>query len=66
MIELFCENCTEKAFGYENGKIIAFPSGNCSAHVVSIELIFDALKRGRGKRMEKLLIFIDANNCIFG
>jgi len=66
MIEIQCDNCKEKAFGYEDGKITAFPSGSCDAHRVSIELIFDALKRGKGKGMEKLQIFIDANHCIFG
>ncbi|HXG83176.1 MAG TPA: hypothetical protein VNI84_04025 [Pyrinomonadaceae bacterium] len=66
MIEIFCDNCCEKAFGYEDGKINAFPSGECNAHVVSIELIFDALRKGKGKGMEKLQIFIANNRCIFG
>ncbi len=66
MIEIFCDNCSEKAFGYEDGKITAFPSGRCGAHVASIELIFDAIKKGRGKGMEKIQIFIAANHCIFG
>ncbi len=66
MIEIPCDNCEKPALGYDGGKIIAFPSGNCDAHVSSIELVFDAIKKGKGKGMMILRGFIDANNCIFG
>lgn len=66
MSDTICKETNEPILGYENAHIIVYPSKCGEAHFVDVDWLFEAIAKGKGEGMKKMLQFIDRNRCIFG
>lgn len=64
--KIICDDCGKTIAGYKDGVIVIYPQNSTRAHDIPVEWVFEAIRQGKGKGIEKLQIFVEANHCIFG